>query len=366
MPQRVPIVLGRILQRVARLSPPRHRELVRGMVAELDSITDAAERTRFALGAIAAIARLALSGFGRRTAYVSRRLLGVGESDDASSGGPSMPKLSTRQLLGHLLAPFVVSFASLTLLLIANSAARWLPGLSARGVPTRGIAEALLFSVPHTAALTIPMAVFLAVSWAFMRLGRVGFLASARRGPHGLRGLVMPVVAAATVIAALMVVSNSEVLPRANARLGALIRGAPMEASDRIMTVGELRAAAGRARTETGSNAGARVAAYEVELQKKLAVAGACIFLALLGAAIPIRFPRGGAKLVVFGAGAVFTGYYFVLVVGESLADRQMLSPLVGMWMANAALLVVALLLAWRPSRPHPTHETGTLAIDGS
>jgi hypothetical protein len=32
------------------------------MVAELDSIADPAEQTRFALGAIAAIARLVLSG----------------------------------------------------------------------------------------------------------------------------------------------------------------------------------------------------------------------------------------------------------------------------------------------------------------
>ena len=55
-------LLGRIVERIAKLSPPSHRELVRGMVAEIDSIADPAERRRFALGAIAAIARLVLSG----------------------------------------------------------------------------------------------------------------------------------------------------------------------------------------------------------------------------------------------------------------------------------------------------------------
>jgi hypothetical protein len=55
-------MLGRIVERIARLSPARHRDLVRGMVAELDSIADPVARTRFALGAIAAIARLVLSG----------------------------------------------------------------------------------------------------------------------------------------------------------------------------------------------------------------------------------------------------------------------------------------------------------------
>ena len=67
MPRRSTLLLGRIVERIAKLSPPRHRELVRGMVAELDSIADPAERRRFALGAIAAIARLVLSGYTRPT-----------------------------------------------------------------------------------------------------------------------------------------------------------------------------------------------------------------------------------------------------------------------------------------------------------
>jgi hypothetical protein len=58
-------MLCRLVERIARLSPPRHRELVRGMVAELESIADPAEQTRFAVGAIAAIARLVLSGYTR-------------------------------------------------------------------------------------------------------------------------------------------------------------------------------------------------------------------------------------------------------------------------------------------------------------
>ena len=67
MPRRSTLMLGRIVERIATLSPPRHRDLVRGMVAELDSIADPAEQTRFALGAIAAIARLVLSGCTRPT-----------------------------------------------------------------------------------------------------------------------------------------------------------------------------------------------------------------------------------------------------------------------------------------------------------
>jgi len=366
MPRRSPLALGRIVERMASLSPPRHRELVRGMVAELHSIVDPAERRRFALGAIAAIARLALSGYGRSAVHAPGRLIGVEEPEDVGNpGGPSMSKLTTRQLLRRHATPFVVSFASLSVLMLAGHAERLLTQLSARGAPAGAIVEVLLLAVPFTVALTIPMAVFLAVSWVFTRLGAEGVLASARRERHGVRRLVAPVLGAAAVIATLTLVSNTEVVPRANARLAAVLAGAPRGPSDRMMTIGELREAARRARTAAGAAGAARAAAYEVEIQKKFALAAACVILALAGAATAIRFPHGGVGLVLGSSGVVFIGYYLLLVTGESLADRQVLSPVVAMWSANAFLLAVALLLAWRPGRPGPTRGAETLAIDG-
>jgi len=62
----------------------------------------------------------------------------------------------------------------------------------------------------------------------------------------------------------------------------------------------------------------------------------------------------------------LITLYYVSLVAGEALADQQVVSPLVAMWMANAFVLTVALLLVWRPSRRDPTRGAETLAIDGS
>jgi lipopolysaccharide export LptBFGC system permease protein LptF len=332
-----------MVERMARLSPSRHRDLVRGMVAELDSISDPAERTRFALGAIAAIARLS---FG------------------ASPGGLSMSE-PIRQLMRRHATAFAVSFSSLTVLLLANEAVGRVPQLRARGASAGEIAEVLLLAVPHTMALTIPMAVFLAVSWVFTRLGAEGVLASARRERHGFLRLLVPVLGAAAVIATLTLVSNTHVVPRANARLAAVLNGAPIALSDRTMTIGELREAARGARASTGVGAAAVAAAYEVEIQKTFALAAACMILALAAAATAIRFPHGGMKLVLGASGLVFTGYYIALIAGETLADRQVISPLVAMWMANALLLAVVLLLIWRPSRPGPTRGPETLAIGG-
>jgi len=277
-----------------------------------------------------------------------------------------MAKLTTRLLLRRHATPFAVSLTSLTVLLLANNAMQLVPQLSSRGVPAGGIAEVLLLAVPFTLALTIPMAVFLAVSWVFTRLGKEGVIAWARRERHGLRRLVTPVLGAAAVIGALTLVSNTQVLPRANARLVAVLTGAPPGPTDRTMTVGELREAARTAQTSSGANAGARAAAYQVEIQKRFALAAACIVLALAGAAIAIRFPHGGVWLMLGGSGFVFTAYYLLLVAGEALADQLVISPFVAMWMANAFLLAVGLLLVWRPGRPGPTREAETLGTGQS
>lgn len=80
---------------------------------------------------------------------------------------------------------------------------------------------------------------------------------------------------------------------------------------------------------------------YQTEIQKKFALAAACIVFVLLGAPIGIRFPRGGVGLVIGVSIIAFALYYVGLVVGEDLADKLILDPVVAMWMANALFTVV-------------------------
>lgn len=348
-------LLRRVVRRMERFSPPRHRDLVRGMVAELDSLSDPAEQARFARGAIAAISRLALRECGRTFINAPGQLVAVGGSEDgADPGGPSMSRLTIGQLLRRHVVPFAVSLVSLTLILLANDALRRVAQLRESGSPGVGTAvEVLLLTLPHTLALTLPMAVFLAVSWVFPRLGSEGVLTGARLERHGVRRLIAPVAGAAAVVAALTLVVNTHLVPHANARLVAVLGGSP-HASERTMTVGQLREAAREAQEGTGSQAAMRAAAYEVEIQKKFAVAAACLILALAAAATAVRFPRGGKWLVLVASGFVFAGYYVSLIAGESLAERHVISPLAGMWMANAFLLAVVVLLLRRSNSAGP------------
>lgn len=355
MPSRNPITLCRIVERLAKFAPLPHRELVQGMVAELNTITEPSERTRFARGAIAAIAHLSVREYSRAFVQALGRSIGVGQPfDGIHAGGPFMSTLTTRILLRRQGVLFALTFVALTAVLLANYANRQVPDRLANGASASAIIELLLLALPFTIAMTIPMAVFISVAYLFMRLGADGTLATARRERHGVRRLLVPVLGAATVIAVLALVSNTQILPIANSRLVELTTGAPGAPSSRAMTVSQLQEAARSARAAGDVGAVARAAGYEVEIQKKFALAAACIVLALVGATTAMRFPRGGVWLVIGASVIVFSVYYFAIMTGEALADDQVISPFVGMWMANGLLLGVALLLAWRPNASRP------------
>lgn len=280
-------------------------------------------------------------------------------------GGPHVPQPTTSQLLRRHAASFAIAFVALTASLLALFATRRVPALSTRGAPAGTVAETLLLAVPFIAAMTIPMAILVAVLYELTRLRADGSLAAARRERGGTRRLVVPVLAAAVGVAALTLVSNTEILPRANARLAAVLAGRTEAPSDRTMTIGELRAAARDARADAGPHALATAARYEVEVHKKYALAAACVILALAGVAMALRVPRDGAGLVIGASCAVVGAYYVLLVTGEALAERLVVSPLVGIWGANTLLLAAALLALWRPRAPLGPIGSRTVVLGG-
>jgi len=98
---------------------------------------------------------------------------------------------------------------------------------------------------------------------------------------------------------------------------------------------------------------------YDVEIQKKFALAGACFIFVLLGAPIALRFPRAGVGLTIGVSLVVFGLYYVGLIAGESLARRGMVPPFVSMWIANAVFLLLALVLLSRMGRESGSSRGG-------
>jgi lipopolysaccharide export system permease protein len=80
---------------------------------------------------------------------------------------------------------------------------------------------------------------------------------------------------------------------------------------------------------------------YDVEIQKKFALAAACVVFTLLGAPIALRFPRGGVGLVIGVSFTVFGLYYVGLIAGEPLAENGKLSPFSAMWGSDLIFTII-------------------------
>ncbi|MBA4072093.1 MAG: hypothetical protein C0497_09700 [Gemmatimonas sp.] len=105
------------------------------------------------------------------------------------------------------------------------------------------------------------------------------------------------------------------------------------------------------------ANAASIVDGHSVEIEKKFAIAVACFIFVLLGAPIALRFPRGGVGMTIGVSLAVFGLYYVGLIVGETMADRNYVTPFWGMWAANVILGVIGLALTVRLGREGTTNR---------
>ncbi|MGI8497151.1 MAG: LptF/LptG family permease [Gemmatimonadaceae bacterium] len=90
------------------------------------------------------------------------------------------------------------------------------------------------------------------------------------------------------------------------------------------------------------------MARYQIEIQKKFALAAACMVFVLFGAPIALRFPRGGVGLTIGVSLGAFSIYYVALIAGEALANKVILSPFWAMWMANIFFTIVGVIMLWR------------------
>lgn len=108
-------------------------------------------------------------------------------------------------------------------------------------------------------------------------------------------------------------------------------------------------------------DARATIAAYEIEIHKKFALAVACFIFVLLGPPIALRFPRGGVGLTIGVSLFVFALYYIGLTAGAAAASNGLLPPAVAMWAANAVFGAVALVLLARMGRESGSARGGGL-----
>ncbi|UCH11290.1 MAG: LptF/LptG family permease, partial [Fidelibacterota bacterium] len=87
---------------------------------------------------------------------------------------------------------------------------------------------------------------------------------------------------------------------------------------------------------------------YKVEIHKKFSIPFACIVFILVGAPVGIMARRGGFVVATSLSLGFFVVYWALLIAGEELADRGLLSPFLGMWSANILLACLGIILIWQ------------------
>ena len=94
---------------------------------------------------------------------------------------------------------------------------------------------------------------------------------------------------------------------------------------------------------------------YLVEIHKKYAIPAACVIFVLIGAPLGIMARRGTFGVAASLSLGFFLMYWACLIGGEKLADRGLLEPWVGMWIANIGLGILGLYLTIRTARENLT-----------
>ena len=132
-------------------------------------------------------------------------------------------RIITKYLIRAHTGPFLFAFSALTGLLFLNAVAQRMDDLVGKGLAWSVIGEFMLLSLPHTIALTLPMAILVSVLYTFSELAAANEITAIAAG--GIRPLriLLPLLGVGTILACVMLFFNDQVLPEANHRLKNLI-----------------------------------------------------------------------------------------------------------------------------------------------
>jgi lipopolysaccharide export system permease protein len=132
-------------------------------------------------------------------------------------------RLLNRYLLRQLAAPFVFALAAQTSLMLLSQIAKKFGALVGKGLPWTVIGEVFLLSLPFIVAMTLPMAVLLAVLYTFSHLAADNEITAMRASGISGYQVLKPVLIWGACMAAFNFVFVDQVLPRSNAQLRSLL-----------------------------------------------------------------------------------------------------------------------------------------------
>ena len=132
-------------------------------------------------------------------------------------------RLLNRYLLRQLVAPFCFALTALTGFMLISQVAKKFGALVGKGLPWSVITEVFVLSLPFIIAMTLPMAVLLAVLYTFSHLAADNEITAMRANGISVYQVLAPVLLWGVCMAALNLAFVDQVLPRSNARLRSLL-----------------------------------------------------------------------------------------------------------------------------------------------
>jgi LPS export ABC transporter permease LptG len=132
-------------------------------------------------------------------------------------------RLLNRYILRQLAAPFFFALAAQTSLMLLSQVAKKFGALVGKGLPWTVIGEVFLLSLPFIIAMTLPMAVLLAVLYTFSHLAADNEITATRASGISVYQVLAPVLIWGVCMAGLNFAFVDQVLPRSNARLRSLL-----------------------------------------------------------------------------------------------------------------------------------------------
>src|SRR6058998_1978690 len=116
-----------------------------------------------------------------------------------------MARLAVRTISRYLLrqhfAPLGFALAALTALMLLNQIAKQFGNLVGKGLPWSVIIEVFVLSIPFIVAITLPMAVLVAVLYTFSHLAADNEITAMKACGISVGRLLAPVLGGATLVA---------------------------------------------------------------------------------------------------------------------------------------------------------------------
>ncbi len=132
-------------------------------------------------------------------------------------------RLLDRYLIRQFLSPLLFAFAAMTSIMLLNQVARRFGALVGKGLPWSVIGEVFLLCLPFIIAMTLPMAVLVAMLFTFSQLASDSEITAMRASGISVGRLVRPMLLSGLLLTALNFWFTDQVLPDSNAKLRNLL-----------------------------------------------------------------------------------------------------------------------------------------------